>query len=127
MNEHDAELSIICKALHGGKGCFLIKVFDDDGELIVRRNVVADKKAVFMLPAGRYTVRVLSSTPLNPGGITKWICLHSGERFAETLLFSPPLCMLRQVPVCFSLADANYPGLTELNGGITVWLSKTIQ
>ena len=127
MNMHDAELSIRCKVLYGCKGCFLIKVFDADEQLIVCRTVVVDKQAVFILPAGSYTVRVSSSIPLNPGGITKWVTLPPGKRYAETLIFAPPLCERRGVPVCFTLADANYPGLTELNGGITVWLNKTTQ
>lgn len=73
------------------------------------------------LPAGCYTVRVRSCSGLNPGGITKWLKMCPCENHSIAMFFSQPLCNPITVPVSFTVTDANYPGVTNMNGGITIW------
>lgn len=86
--------------------------------MVERRSVEAWERTKFHLFAGCYTVRVFNESGLNPGGITKWLRAEPCESYSMCLLFSPQLRIPPAVPVCFTVSDANYPGITALNGRI---------
>lgn len=79
----------------------------------------AGKRIKFRLLAGcYYTVRVFQNSGLNPGGITKWLWAEACGKYSMCLRFSPQMRIPLAVPVCFTVSDADYPGITALNGRI---------
>ena len=102
-------------------GIFRIQIKDPAGNTVAYCVTEARKKVHFRLPAGFYMVQVNNLSCLNPGGIAKWLQAVPEESYSLTLLFSRPLNIPATVPVKFTVSDANYPGITDLNGGITVW------
>jgi hypothetical protein len=122
----DAELSVRCETQCGCGGLFLIQVFDEAGREITRRHAQAGTVTRFQLRGGAYTLRVSNRRRFNPGGISTSLRLACGDCRQVRLLFSSPLPLPAAAQVLFSAADANLPGITPINGGISVWRQAII-
>ncbi len=117
----EAELRIRCEAQPGCHSCFWIQIFNEDNSIVVCCAAGAWETKVFGLPEGYYKICVVQHDGLNPGGTTKWLCMDSGRRYVMCFRFSRQLCAQTAVPVFFTVSDANYPGITLMNGEIQVW------
>lgn len=117
----EAELRICCEAQCSCHSCFWIQIFDDDNSVLAYCTAGAWEVKRFNLPKGFYRIRVSQHAGLNPGGTTKWLHIDSGKQYGMCFLFSRQLCNPMTVPVCFTISDANYPGITKMNGEIQVW------
>ena len=121
ISKQETTLSICCGVLGGGTAWFLITIWNREGKVLTRQFTKGGKRNVFRLAPEAYTVQVKNYSNLNPGAVTKWTRLEAGTCLTLRLLFSQPLCLPRVVPVSFTVSDANYPGITALNGGIIIW------
>lgn len=95
----------------------------DDEEPVISRAIAGNTQVRFSLPAGRYRVRVRNTAGWNPGGVTDWVCLQPGGHCSLSPVFRGGGAPTPRRPVTVTLTDANYPGITPINGGITVWHS----
>lgn len=117
----EAELCICCEARCSCHSCFLIQIFDEDNSIVACCAARAWEAKRFRLPKGYYRIHVSQNAGLDPGGITKWLRIDSERRYSMCFLFSRQMCTEITVPVCFTISDANYPGITTMNGEIHVW------
>lgn len=83
--------------------------------------VKANEKAEIFVPEGSYTLRVRSSSPLNPGGQCKPIHVCGGQAKCYCVIFRGNVVPGETVTVDVYAVDANYPGIIPINGGMTVW------
>lgn len=117
----EAELRICCGARDSCHACFWIQVFDENNNILACCAVGARETKLLRLPEGCYKIRAVQYDGLSPGGVTKWLCMESGRSYAMCFRFSRYLFTQGAVPVCFTLSDANYPGITKMNGEIQIW------
>lgn len=124
MNE-TVELSILCDAHGFCDQPFDITIRSECGGAPVFGSTRSGIPARFSLCAGHYTIRVSGPGDLNPGAYTKWLKLAPKKRYQLVFLFSKQVFHF-VVPVRFTLTDVNYPEITNIHGGITVWQQQSI-
>lgn len=116
-----SELNIYCELIHGCDHPLYLQIQSKNCKTDICRKFKPREKISYCLEEGEYKIRVSSNCMLDPSAITKWLYIKPCRRYNLNLVFFSPICRKKLIPVCFTITDSNYPGITPLNGGITVW------
>lgn len=100
---------------------------DKEGNLAADCRTVSGKTNLFTLPGGSYTVKIKSCGCVNPGGFIKWLELCPKSHNTLNFYFTPIFSIVPAVPVTFKMFDANYPGIINMNGEISIWQKQIRQ